>query len=87
MSARRDRISGPSAGTEQAAAGDVRAGDRLLLDGGQAAEVTDIRYGSWWFPPPDGHSPGVAIGWKAGSSSGVLFRKAGDILQRVTSQP
>jgi hypothetical protein len=77
-------ISGPSASVEPVAARDVQAGDRLLLEDGQAAEVTDIRHGFYWLE--SGHEPGIAIGWKAGSSSGVLFRKASDILQRVTSQ-
>jgi hypothetical protein len=28
-----------------------------------------------------------AIGWKAGNSSGLLFRHASDLLERITSQP
>jgi len=69
--------------TGQVPAWRVQAGDRLLI-GGLPAEVTDVRAGFWWFP--SGHRDyGVAIGWKAGSSSGLLFRKAGDILPRVTT--
>ena len=80
-------ISGPSADAEPIAAEDIRAGDRLLLDDGKPAEVTDVRHSIYQFPPPDGQSPGVAIGWKSGTSSGLLFRKASDLLHRVTSQP
>jgi hypothetical protein len=77
-------ISGPSFSTENVLAGDVEPGDRLLYDG-HAAEVTDTRLGFYRFP--EGRMPGVSIGWKAGNSSGLLFRKASDMLQRITSQP
>jgi hypothetical protein len=79
-------ISGPSITTEQVLAEDVETGDRLVYDN-RVIEVTDFATGYYWFPPPDGHSPGVSIGWKAGSSSGLLFRHGSDLLERVTSQP
>jgi hypothetical protein len=50
-------------------------------------EVTDISAGFYWFPPPDGRSLGLAIGWKAGSTSGLLFRKTSDLLERVARKP
>ena len=77
-------ISGPSVSTENVLAEDVEAGDRLLYDG-RIAEVTDTRLGFYRFP--EGRLPGVSIGWKAGSSSGLLFRRASDLLQRIASQP
>jgi hypothetical protein len=84
-------ISGPSASPDNAqrAKGDVAepvraehvmAGDILLLDDGIHAEVDDVRHGLYWFP--DGQAHGVAIGWQAGRSSGLLFRKASDVLAR-----
>jgi len=75
-------ISGPSITTEQVPAREVQVGNILLLDDGTLAEVTDIGHGFHWFP--DGRQYGVAIGWKSpGTSSGLLFRKASDILHRV----
>ena len=74
-------ISGPSLRTELVAAESVRAGDVLLLDDGTRAEITDIRHGFYWLET--GHEPGIALGWKSGTSSGMLFRKASDILQRA----
>jgi hypothetical protein len=75
-------ISGPSASTEFVPAEQVGEGDVLLLDGEMRAEVTDIRYGYYWFPA--GRQQGVSIGWKSGTSSGLLFRKASDSLHRIT---
>ncbi len=74
-------ISGPSASIEPVPAEAIEAGDFLLLDDGIQAEVTDVRYGFYWFP--GGREQGVSIGWRAGTSSGMLFRKASDILHRV----
>jgi hypothetical protein len=74
-------ISGPSLSTETAKAEDVEAGDVLLLDDYTCAEVTDNSQCFYWFP--DGHGPGVAIGWRSGNSSGLLFRKASDTLHRL----
>lgn len=65
------------------AAEDVEPGDVLLLDGGLRAEVTDVKLGYYRYPEGRGH--GVAIGWKSGSSSGLLFRHASDMLTRVTA--
>jgi hypothetical protein len=79
-------ISGPSITSESVMAQDIEPGDRLVYDN-RVIEVTDFAAGYYWFPPPDGHSPGVAIGWKAGNSSGLLFRHGSDLLERVTSQP
>ena len=79
-------ISGPSITTEQILAENVETGDRLVYDN-RVIEVTDFAAGYYWFPPPDGHSPGVAIGWKAGNSSGLLFRKSSDLMERVQGQP
>ena len=77
-------ISGPSVNAENVLAEDVEAGDRLLYDG-RIVEVTDTRLGFYRFS--EGRLPGVSVGWKAGSSSGLLFRKASDLLERVKSQP
>lgn len=75
-------ISGPSAHAEFVTAEHVRAGDVLLLDDRTRAEVTDIRHGDFWMNTGN-HGPGVAIGWRAGTSSGVMFRNADDRLQRL----
>jgi hypothetical protein len=80
------RISGPSAYAEPVAAEDIEPGDRLRLDDGRTAEATDIKLGFYYFENYQ-HGPGVAIGWKSGStSSGMMFRRGSDLLQRVTSQ-
>jgi hypothetical protein len=76
-------ISGPSASTENVLAEDLEPGDKLLYDG-RIVEVTDTRLGFYRFP--EGRMPGVSVGWKAGNASGLLFRKASDLLERVTSQ-
>jgi hypothetical protein len=67
--------------TEPVAAGDVQPGDTVLIDG-MRAEVTDVRAGDYWLNTGR-HGPGVAIGWRSESSSGVMFRRAGDTLRRV----
>ena len=61
----------------------VRAQDVLLLDDGIRAEVTDIRLGCYWLET--GHEPGIVLGWKSGTSSGLLFRRSSDLVQRITS--
>jgi hypothetical protein len=77
-------ISGPSLSTEPVSTADVRIGDVLLYDG-TAVTVTDIRDGFFWLET--GHEPGIALGWRAGSASGLIFRKASDTLQRLPGQP
>jgi hypothetical protein len=77
-------LSGASISTEPVAARDIQPGDALLLDDGTRAEVTDIRTGDFWLNT-GGHGPGVALGWRAGSSTGVLFRDRSDVVQRVTN--
>jgi hypothetical protein len=72
-------ISGPSA--ETVAAEHVEVGDVLLLDGGIRAEVTDVQFGFYYFA--EGREMGVAIGWTAGTSSGMLFRRATELLTRA----
>jgi hypothetical protein len=81
--------------SEPVTAADVRVGDVILLDDvrdvlddlnehGTPAVVTDLRAGDYWMN--DGrHVPGRAIGWRSltGTSSGVMFREAADVLQRV----
>ena len=76
-------LSGASVSTEQVPVGHVCAGDRLILDDGTVAEVDDIRHG--WYRFPEGHEPGVALGWKAvqGPTSGLMFRKGSDLVHRV----
>jgi hypothetical protein len=59
------------------------AGDVLIIDGTRA-EVTDVRTGDYWLNTGH-HGPGVALGWRSGTSSGVMFRAADDVLSRVTS--
>jgi hypothetical protein len=62
---------------------DIEEGDRLLLDDGTIAEVADVRIGIYHFP--EGRAQGVAIGWKSGRrASGLLFRRASDLLNRVS---
>jgi hypothetical protein len=56
----------------------------LLVDDGTRAEVTDIRYGFYRFPA--GRGQGVAIGWRSGASSRLLFRKGSDILDRLPGE-
>jgi hypothetical protein len=79
-------ISGPSItpSTEPVPAEEVEEGDVLLLDDGTHAEVTDTAFGFYWLA--DGHEPGVAIGWRSGSSSGLMFRRAADILLRAAGE-
>jgi hypothetical protein len=77
-------ISGPSISTENVLAQDVGIGDRLVYDG-RVIEISDIHSGLYYLR--DGREQGLAIGWKAGNSSGLLFRHASDLLQRVASQP
>jgi hypothetical protein len=86
---RRDQggwISGPSLppGTEPVPAGEVEPGDVLLLDDGTRAVITDL--GEGYYHLPGGRALGVALGWRSGTSSGLLFRKAGDILLRVAGE-
>ena len=63
-------------------AADVRNRDRLVLDDGTEATVTDLRYGEYWLSTGRGH--GIAVSWRAGSSSGVMFRRGDEILRRLT---
>jgi hypothetical protein len=76
-------ISGPSLITEPVTTADVRIGDRLLYDAA-VVTVTDIRDGLFWLET--GHEPGIALGWRSGSASGLIFRKASDLLDRVAGQ-
>jgi len=57
------------------------AGDVLVLGDGTRAEITDIRHGVYWLAP--GREPGIALGWRSGTSSGLLFRRAADIVHRA----
>ena len=75
-------ISGPSLNSEPVSTADVRIGDRLLYDAA-VVTVTDIRDGFFWLET--GHEPGIALGWRSGSASGLIFRKATDLMERVTS--
>jgi hypothetical protein len=76
-------ISGPSLdeAAEPVAAEHVRVGDVLLFGDGTRAEITDIRHGFYWLET--GHEPGIALGWRAGSSTGLMFRRAAEVLYRV----
>ena len=81
-------ISGPSAhqpGSAPVRADCVQVGDVLLLDDGTHAKVTDLCHGWYWFP--EGRGQGIAIGWRSGRSSGLLFRRASDSLSRLERQP
>ena len=75
-------ISGPSLNSEPVSTADVRIGDRLLYDAA-VVTVTDIRDGFFWLET--GQEPGIALGWRSGSASGLIFRKATDLMERVTS--
>src|SRR6266436_638000 len=77
-------ISGPSVNTEPVPAEQVSVGDVLLLEDGRQAEVTDLRDGFYWFV--SGRALGVAIGWKSGTSTGLLLRRGSDLLQRVAGE-
>ena len=76
-------ISGPSLphGIEPLPADLVEPGDVLALDDGTRAEVTDVGFGFYYLA--EGRGQGVAIGWRAGPSSGLMFRKGSDVLNRV----
>lgn len=76
-------ISGPClpGGIEPVAAELVEPGDVLLFEDGTEAEVTDVRPGFYYLP--DGRGQGTAIGWRAGTASGLMFRKTGDVINRV----
>ena len=63
----------------------VRAGDVVLLDDGTLAVIDSVRFGSYWLDSGR-QEPAVALGWQAGTSSGVMFRRCSDILQRVGGQ-
>ena len=69
-------------GCETVPAGEIRAGDRIVVND-FTAEVTDTRRGAFWLTET-GHGPGVAIGWRAETASGMLFRAADEPIQRVT---
>ena len=56
----------------------IRAGDIVLLDDGTTAAVTDVRAGEFWMRA--GCASGVAIGWRSGTASGVLFREPAEAL-------
>jgi hypothetical protein len=79
-------ISGPCADITKAdvvqpvPAEHVEPGDRLILDGGIHAEVDTVHFGFYHFA--EGRSQGIAIGYHAGTRSGVLFRKPDDLLSR-----
>jgi len=60
----------------------VRASDELVLEDGTVAMVTDVQRGDYWLNEGH-HGPGVAVSWRAGSSRGVLFRRADDVLCRA----
>jgi hypothetical protein len=72
-------ISGPSISTEQILAQDVETGDRLVYDG-RVIEISDVNRGFYYLR--DGREQGLAIGWKSGNSSGLLFRHVSDLLER-----
>src|SRR5260221_1800626 len=76
------RLGEPAERTEPVPAGELAAGDIVRLDDGTVAEVTDVRRGDFWLNTGR-HGPGVAIGWRSGSSSGVMFRRGADLLQRA----
>ncbi len=69
-------------GTEPVRAEHVMAGDTVLIDGTEA-EITDVRHGDYWLTTGQ-HGPGVALGWRCGSSSGIMFRRADDTLDRIS---
>src|SRR5258708_650227 len=54
------------------AAAILEPGGILLLEEGTDAEVTDFRVG--YYRLLEGRGPGAAIGWRSGTSSGLLFR-------------
>jgi len=63
------------------AAEHIRVGDVLILDDGGRGEVTDVLFGQYWLR--SGRGDGVALGWRSGSSSGVMFRHRSDLLLRL----
>lgn len=71
---------GSSAITVEVPAGQVRAGDVVLLEDGREATVTDTRRGTFWMAT--GLGDGVAIGWKSGTASGVWFRLLDEAVPR-----
>jgi hypothetical protein len=77
-------ISGPMLDAEPVAAEDLQTGEVIVLDDGTCAEVTDIQHGDFWLNTGR-HGQGVAIGWRSGSSSGMMFRPGSDTLLRRQS--
>ena len=78
-------ISGPAVTVEAVPAGQVTAGDRLILDDGTIADVDVIQPASVRLPGGQ-HAPGRALWWlqRGGTASGVLVRADSDTLHRVT---
>ena len=62
----------------EVAASEIRVGDVLLLDDGRAVTVTGMKRGALWMR--SGRGDGVALGWKADTASGVLFRELGEAM-------
>lgn len=60
----------------------IEAGAVLVLKDSTEAEVTDIHPGFYWFAA--GRGLGMAIDWRAGSVSGVMFRRISDLISWVT---
>jgi hypothetical protein len=66
---------------EQITARQIRAGDILIQDGRQI-EITAVpRPGVYWFGA--GRREGLAIDWRAGTASGILFRRGDETVRRV----
>ncbi len=62
-------------------AGEVGCGDVLAYDGREVEVTARPRPGSYWFGAE--RAEGVAIDWRGGSASGVMFRRGAETLYRV----
>jgi len=62
-------------------ASEVRCGDVLIYEGREIEIISRPRSGSFWFG--DGRHEGRAIDWRAGSASGILFRRGDETMYRA----
>jgi hypothetical protein len=80
-------ISGPSLaeGADAVQAADLMPGDVLLHDDIEAEVTAPPRPGHYRIGDEDQITLGVAIDWQAGTRSGVIFRRPGDLLLRLSA--
>jgi len=62
-------------------ASEVRCGDVLIYEGREIVVTTRPRRGSYWFGAQ--RDEGLAIDWRAGTASGIMFRLGAETMHRV----